>query len=67
VAAARALDQILLWNHYVVPQWSYSKLRTARWNGSVIGDMPKYGMSAFPAVWWWDAEKATKTGGKRPL
>jgi microcin C transport system substrate-binding protein len=29
--------------------------------------MPKYGMSAFPAVWWWDAEKATKTGGKRAL
>ncbi|HZP68821.1 MAG TPA: extracellular solute-binding protein [Pseudolabrys sp.] len=66
VAAAKALDRILLWNHYVVPQWSYSKLRTARWNRfSHPETMPKYGMSAFPALWWWDAEKAAKTGGKR--
>ena len=68
VAAARALDRVLLWNQFVVPQWSYSKLRTARWNRfSHPATMPKYGMSAFPAVWWWDAEKATKTGGKRAL
>ncbi|HET9718140.1 MAG TPA: extracellular solute-binding protein [Pseudolabrys sp.] len=66
VAAARALDRILLWNHYVVPQWSYSKLRTARWNRFGRPEkMPKYGMAAFPALWWWDAEKAAKTGGKR--
>ena len=32
VAAAKALDRILLWNHYVVPQWSYNKLRAARWD-----------------------------------
>jgi microcin C transport system substrate-binding protein len=68
VAASRALDRILLWNHYVVPQWSYSKLRTARWDRFGHPEtMPKYGMSAFPVVWWWDAEKATKTGGKRQL
>jgi microcin C transport system substrate-binding protein len=66
VAAAKALDRILLWNNYVVPQWSYAKLRTARWDRfSHPETMPKYGMSAFPAVWWWDAAKATKTGGKR--
>ena len=23
----------------------------------------QYGGAAFPAVWWWDAEKAAKTGG----
>ena len=23
VAATRALDRVLLWNHYVVPQWNY--------------------------------------------
>jgi microcin C transport system substrate-binding protein len=66
VAAVRALDRILLWNHYVVPQWGYSKLRTARWNRFGRPDpLPKYGMSAFPTVWWWDADKASKTGGKR--
>ena len=66
VAATRALDRILLWNQFVVPQWSYGKLRTARWNRFSHPDpLPKYGISAFPALWWWDAEKAAKTGGKR--
>lgn len=66
VAAVRALDRILLWNQYVIPQWGYAKLRTARWNRFSRPDpLPKYGMSAFPAVWWWDADKAGRTGGKR--
>src|SRR5215471_3616823 len=66
VAATGALDRILLWNNYVVPQWGYAKLRTARWNRFSYNDpLPKYGMSGFPALWWWDAEKAAKTGGKR--
>jgi microcin C transport system substrate-binding protein len=66
VAATKALDRILLWNNYVVPQWGYAKLRTARWNRFSYRDpLPKYGMSGFPALWWWDAEKAAKTGGKR--
>ena len=28
VAATKALDRVLLWNHYVVPQWTYTKVRT---------------------------------------
>jgi microcin C transport system substrate-binding protein len=63
-AAARALDRILLWNHYVVPQWTYGKVRTARWDRFSHPDpMPKYGRAAFPLVWWWDAPKAQKTAG----
>lgn len=31
VAAARALDRVLLSNDYLIPQWTYSKVRTARW------------------------------------
>ncbi len=66
IAATKALDRILLWNHYAVPQWSYTKLRTARWNRFSHPDsLPKYGVAAFPTVWWWDADKAAKTGGKR--
>ncbi len=62
-AATRALDRVLLWNFYVVPQWSYSKVRTARWDRfGRPEEMPKYGRAAFPTVWWWDAEKAAKTG-----
>jgi microcin C transport system substrate-binding protein len=62
-AAVRALDRILLWNFYVVPQWTYSKVRTARWDRFGRPPvMPRYGRAAFPTVWWWDAEKAAKTG-----
>jgi microcin C transport system substrate-binding protein len=61
VAATKALDRILLWNYYVVPQWSYGKVRTARWNRfSHPHPMPKYGLTAFPTLWWWDAAKAAK-------
>jgi microcin C transport system substrate-binding protein len=60
-AATRALDRILLWNHYVVPQWYYNNVRSARWDRFGRPDlMPKYGTAAFPTVWWWDAQKATK-------
>jgi microcin C transport system substrate-binding protein len=66
VAAARALDRILLWNHYVVPQWAYGKIRTARWNRfSRPQKLPKYGMASFPTLWWWDEEKAAKTGARQ--
>jgi microcin C transport system substrate-binding protein len=61
--AVKALDRILLWNFYVVPQWSYPFQRTARWDRFSHPDlMPRYGASAFPTVWWWDAAKAAKTG-----
>ncbi len=65
VAATHALDRVLLWNHYVVPQWFYGKMRSARWDRFGHPDpLPKYGTSAFPGIWWWDAAKAAKTGGK---
>ncbi len=65
VAATRALDRVLLWNHYVVPQWTYNKVRSARWDRFSRPDpLPKYGLSAFPTVWWWDAGKAAKTGSR---
>jgi microcin C transport system substrate-binding protein len=66
VAATKALDRVLLWNHYVVPQWFYGKVRSARWDRFGHPDpLPKYAMSAFPTVWWWDAEKAAKTGSRQ--
>ena len=65
VAATHALDRVLLWNHYVVPQWTYGKVRSARWERFAHPDpLPKYGASAFPLVWWWDAGKAAKTGSR---
>jgi microcin C transport system substrate-binding protein len=67
VAAIRALDRVLLWNHYVVPQWSYPNDRTARWDRfGHPENPPEYGrIGTFPDIWWWDAAKATKTGGRQ--
>jgi len=63
VAATKALDRVLLWNHYVVPQWNYPKVRTARWDRfGRPPELPKYGLSGFPALWWFDAEKAARIG-----
>jgi microcin C transport system substrate-binding protein len=65
IAATRALDRVLLWNHYVVPQWSYGKLRTARWDRfGRPKELPRYGEPAFPAVWWWDPQRAMQTASR---
>ena len=65
VAATKALDRVLLWNHYVVPQWTYPYQRTARWDRFGRPEkLPQYAASAFPDVWWWDAERAAKTGSR---
>jgi microcin C transport system substrate-binding protein len=59
VAATRALDRVLLWNYFVVPQWTLFNERTARWDRfSHPEHLPRYGMSGFPALWWWDVNKA---------
>jgi microcin C transport system substrate-binding protein len=61
VAATHALDRVLLWHHYVVPQWISGVQRTARWDRfSHPENMPKYAAAAFPTVWWYDAQKAAK-------
>ena len=65
VAATKAMDRVLLWNHYVVPQWTYGKVHSARWDRFSRPDpLPKYGFSAFPTIWWWDKEKAEKAGNR---
>jgi len=45
VARTRALDRVLLWNHYVVPQWHIAYDRVAFWD--------KFGMpAAIPMKGW---------------
>jgi microcin C transport system substrate-binding protein len=61
VAATRALDRVLLHHNYVVPLWSYGKVRSARWNRfGRPAKLPKYGISCFPAIWWWNAAKTAR-------
>jgi len=63
VAATKALDRVLLWNFYVVPQFTYPYVRYARWDRfSHAEPLPKYGHSGLPSLWWWDAEKAARIG-----
>jgi microcin C transport system substrate-binding protein len=63
VAATRALDRVLLWNFYVVPQFTYPYSRYARWDRfSHAEPLPKYARSGLPSLWWYDTEKAAKIG-----
>ena len=62
-AATKALDRVLLWNFYVVPHYTLNTYRYARWDRFSHPDtLPKYGISGFPNLWWWDADKAAKIG-----
>jgi microcin C transport system substrate-binding protein len=63
VAATKALDRVLLWNFYVVPQFTYGFSRYARWDRfSHAEPLPKYARSGLPSLWWFDAEKAARIG-----
>jgi microcin C transport system substrate-binding protein len=63
VAATKALDRVLLWNFYAVPQFTYGFTRYARWDRfSHAEPLPKYGRSGLPSLWWYDAEKAARIG-----
>lgn len=65
VAASRALDRVLLWNHYVVPGWTLAATRMARWDRFSHPDpLPAYS-TGFPNIWWYDAAKAAKTGAAK--
>jgi len=65
IAATRALDRVLLWHHYVIPQWYIDYARIARWDRFARPEtLPKYSFG-FPTVWWWDAEKAAAVGARQ--
>lgn len=60
VAATHALDRVLLWNHYVVPQWTTPDYRFAYWKRIAHpGKLPEFGLG-FPEIWW-SAEAAPST------
>jgi microcin C transport system substrate-binding protein len=66
VAATRALDRVLLWNHYVVPQWYAPYERIAYWNKFGQPDKLPTQDVGFLATWWHDEKAATaleKQGG----
>lgn len=60
VAVTHALDRVLLWNHYIVPQWFSPNARIAYWNKFSHPETLPSQTVAFTQVWWLDEEKAKK-------
>ena len=52
ITATHALDRVLLWRHYVVPQWYSPYDRVAYWARIAHPDpTPAYSIG-FPDIWW---------------
>ncbi len=64
-AATRALDRVLLWNHYVVPQWRAPFDRMAIWDMFGRPDKLPSQTAAFLQVWWYDDAAAKRLGESR--
>ncbi|PXW54706.1 extracellular solute-binding protein [Chelatococcus asaccharovorans] len=65
VAATHALDRVLLWSAYVVPQYYFMKELTARWDRfDHPKTMPYFGGAAFPTVWWSKAAAAANDNSR---
>ena len=57
ITASRALDRVLLWHHYVIPNWHIQAFRVAYWDRFDKPKVrPKYGLG-FQDTWWVDAKK----------
>ncbi|WP_295893623.1 extracellular solute-binding protein [uncultured Vibrio sp.] len=64
LALGRALDRVLQWNFYMVPQWHYSKYRVATWDKFERPEIrPDYDLGV--DTWWVSKEKASKLPEKR--
>ncbi len=63
VAATRALDRVLLWNEFVVPQWYSPNTRIAYW-GRYGQPKTLPGLTpGFFQVWWFDQTLAARLPG----
>jgi microcin C transport system substrate-binding protein len=65
VAATRALDRVLLWNHYVVPQFHMPYERLAIWDMYRRPDTLPSRNSSFLRVWWYDEAAAKRLADAR--
>ena len=57
VATVRALDRVLLWNFYMIPQYYQPTLRFAYWNKFGIPDKQPDYLGIDIDSWWIDPEK----------
>jgi len=52
ITATHALDRVLLWRHYVVPQWYSPYDRVAYWARLAHPDPTPLYSIGFPDIWW---------------
>lgn len=58
LAAGRALDRVLLWRHYVIPNWHSGSFRVAYWDKFGLPKvLPKYSLGL---ICWWSKEAEKK-------
>ena len=62
--AAHALDRVLLWRWYVVPQWHVQAVRAAYWDRFGMSDKPVRTGMVFDA-WWIDKAKSDAVDAAR--
>ena len=60
IAATKALDRVLLWNHFLVPNWFLSASRLAYWDKFRHPEKGPSQDPGFLSVWWYDADAAPK-------
>ena len=64
IAICHAIDRVLLWNYYVIPNWYHGVFWIAYWDKfGHPATNPKYGLG-FPESWWYDDAKAAKIAQK---
>ena len=64
VAATKAMDRVLLANHYTIPGWTLPADRIARWDKFSHPDPLPMMTVGFPDIWWWDKDKAAAVEAK---
>lgn len=56
ITLTKALDRVLLWNHYVIPHWHLRQFRVAYWDKFARPEKsPKYALGF--NTWWIDPDK----------
>ncbi|MSO53935.1 MAG: ABC transporter substrate-binding protein [Rhodospirillales bacterium] len=64
IARTRALDRVLLWGHYVIPNWHSRSFRVAYWDKlGKPSTTPKYGFCL--QCWWVDPAKNAELEAKK--
>jgi microcin C transport system substrate-binding protein len=64
VSRTRALDRVLLWGHYVIPNWHLRKQRILYWDKFSRPEKPaRFGTST--DLWWFDTAKAARLEARR--